>query len=232
LTGNFEIAQKLLDHGALATAQTTNETTPVELARQQSGADMATHLSQKLDSSTFVAFRLLREIQQRLWIRGFDPGRVDGVYDKEIHTAIRRFSAAARLENVQEPDEYLLAHLIRLSEESPIKGYFAAFALDEKQLRAASVFRASDGDQAFDDALKLCQEQSLNCNHKGHFRDQCVVYVRGSEGWFYSLRDNIWWAREAALAGCGKVTPDCRVQIQFCSDGSYAWHWQRGAEKQ
>ncbi len=156
----------------------------------------------------------LKEINDRLYDRGYDPGPPGSA---ETRSATLQYEREAALPLGEQPTTRLLTSL----RTTPVPTPWAAITISKD--RARSSYGMSWGEDsrraALADAKSHCgPDECIEAeSFLGH---QCGAFARSPTGWSITARDDAAQARAAALAICEHSGPNCNIVSAVCADGS------------
>ncbi len=154
----------------------------------------------------------LREIGDRLFDQGFDPGDADSA---AMVSAIQGFEGRAGLPRTDRPTPQLLDALRNTRPPSP----WGAIAFGPRAKRFGLTWDKPSRREALSQARKHCG--AVDCTQVVSYSGkQCGALAASSVSYFMAWRDDMDHAREEALKQCGARGIACRVVDAVCADGS------------
>ena len=154
----------------------------------------------------------LKEIKDRLYDRGFDPGEPRSA---EMRSAILAYEKEMALPMAEQPTARLLSSLRTVPAPTP----WAAITVAKDFKRWGMSWHEDTRRAALAGARARCGSDDCVATESfsGH---HCGAFALSPSGWSITWRDDEPQAREAALAICKKSGPTCEIIGAVCADGS------------
>ena len=154
----------------------------------------------------------LKEIKDRLYDRGLDPGEPGSA---EMRYAILTYEKEAALPAAEQPNVRLLSSLRAATVPTP----WAAITVAKDFKRWGMSWHEDTRRAALAGARARCGSDDCIAavSFSGH---HCGAFALSPSGWSITWRDDEARAREAALTICKKSGPTCEIIGAVCADGS------------
>ena len=154
----------------------------------------------------------LREIGDRLFDQGFDPGEAGS---PAMASAVHGFEDRAGLPRTDQPTPQLLDALRNTKPPSP----WGAIAFGPRAKRYGLTWGKPNRREALSQARVHCG--TVDCTQVVSFSGKrCGALAASSASYFMAWRDDMDHARDEALQRCGGRGAACRVVGAVCADGS------------
>ncbi len=154
----------------------------------------------------------LKEIKDRLYDRGLDPGEPGS---PEMRNAILAYEKEVALPAAEQPTVQLLSSL----RSSPVPTPWAAITVARDFKRWGMSWHEDTRRAALAGARARCGSEDCVAavSFSGH---HCGAFALSPSGWSITWRDDETRAREAALTICKQKGPTCEIIGAVCADGS------------
>ena len=154
----------------------------------------------------------LKEIKDRLYDRGLDPGEPGSA---DMRNAILTYEKEASLPPSEQPNVRLLSSLRAATVPTP----WAAITVAKDFKRWGMSWHEDTRRAALAGARARCGSDDCVAavSFSGH---HCGAFALSPSGWSITWRDDEAQAREAALTICKKSGPTCEIIGAVCADGS------------
>lgn len=174
----------------------------------------AATIKQSANDSPIGDPSLIREIQNRLYELGFDPGPMNGKSNDSMRQAIRKFEAKNNMAQTDEPTQELLR---RLREAEALKPWGTIVYMKSGEKWGMS-WGHETRKAAVTSALSSCGGE---CSSElSFFGTECAALAYSGKSWAMVARDSVQSARDAAIAKCETSDKNCRIIAAVCANGA------------
>ena len=189
---------------------------PIERFESVTADGSADELPSGRDGEVVGSVRYVQEIKDRLYELNYDPDFDSSAIDERTRDAIRDFEKAGNAPAKGEATYGLLKRLRAANARKP----WGSIVYDKD----ADRFGLGWGHQSRKASVQSARERcgtDMKCTIEVSFTgEECGAFAYSKAGWSLAARQNIEWAREAALGECRKRDKNCSIIAAVCADGS------------
>ena len=217
--------------GANLSLKSRRSVTPFDLARILVDQKVMKKMKPQVARKSTSDRHFVKELQSLLYLRGYKTGVPDGVRGNKTASALRFYNWALGRKVSSETSIEVLNSLWKHIDHSGAVGNLSGgFAISNVQEHMSWNYLTDGQGAAHSKAIKNCKKNARGSCNKWNvgFTKGCFAYATtGRKTWAYQVSPTIWEARRKALKACHKLkNGQCRLSIEFCSDGSFTYKRQ------